>query len=98
MYLYLYLYLAAPLQYVFRSEVIRKGSKQKTVHEELAKHLTSILRPANADMFVIMRLLSHSRFFFEMLLKSMTQYLIDTERIKVSILILEHMLSVVWFI
>ncbi|KAL3847595.1 hypothetical protein ACJMK2_018498 [Sinanodonta woodiana] len=67
---------------VFRAEPVPKGSKQKTVHEELAKSLTSLLRPANADMLVISRFLQQAWFFFEVIIKSMTQFLIDGERVK----------------
>ena len=60
-----------------------KGSKKKTVHEELAESLKNILRPANADQVVVTKFLNNSWFFFEILIKSMTQYLIDGERVKV---------------
>ena len=70
-------------QYVFKTLPTPKGTKVKTIHEELAKNLTVILRPVNADQLVVSRFLKHSRFFFEILIKSMTQYLIETERIKV---------------
>ena len=72
-------------QFIFRAEPIPKGSKHKTVHEELAKSLTMILRPANADQVVVVKFLNNSWFFFEILIKSMTQYLIDGERVKVKI-------------
>lgn len=61
-----------------------KGIKKKTVHEELAISLTNILRPANADQVIVTKFLNNSWFFFEILIKSMTQFLIDEERVKVS--------------
>ncbi|GFS17216.1 dedicator of cytokinesis protein 9 [Elysia marginata] len=68
------------VKYIFRPD---KGSKnQRTVHEELSKHLTTILRPANTDPLVVTRFLKHAWFFFDILLKSMTLYLIDTDRVK----------------
>ncbi|XP_053403969.1 dedicator of cytokinesis protein 9-like isoform X5 [Mercenaria mercenaria] len=70
------------VKYIFRAEHIPRGSKHKTVHEELAKSLTMILRPANADQVVVTKFLNNSWFFFEVLIKSMTQYLIDGERVK----------------
>ncbi|KAJ8310567.1 hypothetical protein KUTeg_012432 [Tegillarca granosa] len=70
------------VKYMFKPDPVPKGSKQKTVHEELAKNLTSILRPATADHVVVEKFLTHSWFFFEILIKSMTLYLIDSERIK----------------
>ncbi|KAH9498544.1 Dedicator of cytokinesis protein 9 [Bulinus truncatus] len=71
------------VKYMFRPEPASKTNKsQKTVHEELAIHLNSILRPANTDPLVVLRFLKHAWFFFEVLLKSMTLYLIDTDRVK----------------
>ncbi|XP_059143598.1 dedicator of cytokinesis protein 9-like isoform X5 [Physella acuta] len=71
------------VKYLFRPEPASKANKnQRTVHEELAKHLSSILRPANTDPLVVVRFLKHAGFFFEVILKSMTLYLIDTDRIK----------------
>ncbi|XP_060575600.1 dedicator of cytokinesis protein 9-like [Ruditapes philippinarum] len=70
------------VKFIFRAEPVPKGSKHKTVHEELAKSLTMILRPANADQVVVVKFLNNSWFFFEILIKSMTQYLIDGERVK----------------
>ncbi|RUS77352.1 hypothetical protein EGW08_014889 [Elysia chlorotica] len=68
------------VKYMFRPD---KGSKnQRTVHEELSKHLTTILRPANTDPLVVTRFLKHAWFFFDILLKSMTLYLIDTDRVR----------------
>ena len=75
------------LQYVFKPDPVPKGSKSaKTVHEELAKNLTTILRPATADHVVVNKFLKHSWFFFEVLIKSMALYLIDTDRIKVRVI------------
>ena len=71
-------------QFIYRAEPVPKGSKKNTVHEELAKSLTNVLRPANADQVVVTKFLNNSWFFFEILVKSMTQFLIDGERIKVT--------------
>jgi hypothetical protein len=56
---------------VFKPDPIHRGSKQKTVHEELATYLTHVLRPATADYLVINKFLRHSWFFFQVLIKSM---------------------------
>ncbi|XP_070173876.1 dedicator of cytokinesis protein 9-like isoform X3 [Littorina saxatilis] len=70
------------VKYVFRPPAVAKGSNQRTVHEEVAKQLTSILRPSQNDPQLINSFLNHAAFFFDILLKSMTLFLIDTERIK----------------
>ena len=69
-------------QYVFVTE-LAAGSKMKTVHEELSKHLKVLLRPTQADQMVVGKFMKHSWFFFEVLLKSMAQHLLSTGRIKV---------------
>jgi len=71
------------IQYIFRAEPVPKGSKQRTVHEELAKSLTLILRPANVDQLVVIKFLNNAWFFFQVIIKSMTQFLLDGERVKV---------------
>ena len=67
---------------MFKPDPVPKGSKQKTVHEELAENLTSVMRPGIADHLVVTKFLKHSWFFFQVLVKSMTLYLIDAERVK----------------
>ncbi|XP_069104043.1 dedicator of cytokinesis protein 9-like [Argopecten irradians] len=70
------------VKYVFKPGHVPRGSKQRTVHEELAKNLTQILQPSMADHLVVTKFLQHSWFFFETLIKSMTTYLVDSDRIK----------------
>ena len=70
------------VKYVFKPDPIPRGTKQKTVHEELATYLTHVLRPATADFLVITKFLRHSWFFFQVLIKSMTLYLVDADRVK----------------
>lgn len=67
---------------MFKPDPIPRGTKQKTVHEELATNLTNVLRPATSDHLVITKLLKHSWFFFQVLIKSMTLYLVDADRVK----------------
>jgi len=72
-------------QYVFRAETLA-GQTQKTVHEELAEQLkVTLLHPNTADSSAVGKFLRHSWFFFEILIKSMAQHLLSTDRIKVSI-------------
>uniref|UniRef100_A0A8C4WV33 Dedicator of cytokinesis 9 n=1 Tax=Eptatretus burgeri TaxID=7764 RepID=A0A8C4WV33_EPTBU len=67
--------------YVFRTEVW-SGSKCRTVHEELAKAMMSLLK-TSADFLTSNKLLKYSWFFFQILIKSMAQHLIESGRIKV---------------
>lgn len=71
------------VKYVFVTEMVA-GQKPKTVHEELAKHLKMTLWPNNADQVVVSKFLKHSWFFFEVLIKSMAQHLLITDRIKMA--------------
>ncbi|XP_074657465.1 dedicator of cytokinesis protein 9-like [Tubulanus polymorphus] len=68
------------VKYVFRTT----EAKHKTVHEELAKNLTMLLRPQKTDHLVLQKLLKHCWFFFEIMIKSMAQHLLTTGRIKMS--------------
>uniref|UniRef100_UPI00358F78FB dedicator of cytokinesis protein 9 isoform X3 n=1 Tax=Myxine glutinosa TaxID=7769 RepID=UPI00358F78FB len=68
------------IKYVFRTEVW-SGSKCRTVHEELAKAMTSLLK-TSADFLTSNKLLRYSWFFFQILIKSMAQHLIESGRIK----------------
>uniref|UniRef100_A0A8D9FDQ4 Dedicator of cytokinesis protein 9 n=1 Tax=Cacopsylla melanoneura TaxID=428564 RepID=A0A8D9FDQ4_9HEMI len=53
-----------------------------TVHEQLCAHLPSLLRPNNTDFLLVNKFLPHSGFFFQIIVKSMAQYLLTTGRIK----------------
>uniref|UniRef100_A0A8C0H9J8 Dedicator of cytokinesis 9 n=1 Tax=Chelonoidis abingdonii TaxID=106734 RepID=A0A8C0H9J8_CHEAB len=57
------------------------ASEYKTVHEELTKSMTTILKPS-ADFLTSNKLLKYSWFFFEVLIKSMAQHLIENAKIK----------------
>ncbi|XP_052217568.1 dedicator of cytokinesis protein 9-like isoform X3 [Dreissena polymorpha] len=72
------------VKYIFKAEFGSKGSSQNTVHEELAKGLTAILRPVNADHVVVIKFFNNSWFFFEVLVKSMTQFLLNGDRYKMA--------------
>lgn len=73
--------LQAYVKYVF---VTPECKKQSSVHDEISKHLPVILNPNNMDFLVVDKFMHHSWFFFEVIIKSMAQYLLSTERIKVS--------------
>ncbi|XP_069677061.1 dedicator of cytokinesis protein 9 isoform X1 [Periplaneta americana] len=53
-----------------------------TVHEEMSRHLPTLLRPANTDFLVINKFMHHSSFFFDIMVKSMAQHLLSSGRIK----------------
>ncbi|XP_063232760.1 dedicator of cytokinesis protein 9 isoform X1 [Bacillus rossius redtenbacheri] len=53
-----------------------------TVHEEMSRHLPTLLQPANTDFLVINKFMHHSSFFFDVMVKSMAQHLLTTGRIK----------------
>ncbi|XP_041128635.1 dedicator of cytokinesis protein 9-like isoform X3 [Polyodon spathula] len=75
-------YLRSYVKYVFKTEPY-SASTSKTVHEELTKAMTVILKPS-ADFLTSNKLLKYSWFFFEALVKSMAQYLIESCKVKLS--------------
>ncbi|XP_021099831.1 dedicator of cytokinesis protein 10 isoform X5 [Heterocephalus glaber] len=66
------------IKFVFKTSVY----KERTIHEELAKNVTGLLK--SNDSTTVKHVLKHSWFFFAIILKSMAQYLIDTNRIQLS--------------
>ncbi|XP_041051229.1 dedicator of cytokinesis protein 11 isoform X1 [Carcharodon carcharias] len=73
-------YLRSYIKYVFRLGQYMI-SENKTTHEELARSIITILKQS-ADFLTINKLLKHSWFFFELLIKSMAQYLIEKNKMK----------------
>ncbi|XP_038049976.1 dedicator of cytokinesis protein 9-like isoform X5 [Patiria miniata] len=69
------------VKYVF--ETGKETELQKTVHEELVKNLAMSLRPST-DHQVIKSLMKHMWFFFNIIIKSMAQYLIKGSRLDLS--------------
>lgn len=69
------------IQYVLVSPTSKDGST--TVHEQLSRHLPTLLRPDYADFLTVNKLMRHSDFFFQVMAKSMAQYLLTSGRIKV---------------
>ncbi|KAM9320684.1 dedicator of cytokinesis protein 9 isoform 1-T1 [Gastrophryne carolinensis] len=72
--------LRSYVKYVYKAEPY-VTSEYKTVHEELAKSMTTILKPS-ADFLTCNKLLKYSWFFFEVLIKSMAQHLVENSKIK----------------
>ncbi|XP_062982156.1 dedicator of cytokinesis protein 9 isoform X4 [Elgaria multicarinata webbii] len=73
-------YLRSYVKYAYKAEPYI-ASEYKTVHEELAKSMTTILRPS-ADFLTSNKLLKYSWFFFEILIKSMAQHLLENAKVK----------------
>ncbi|KAK1790469.1 hypothetical protein P4O66_014004 [Electrophorus voltai] len=70
-------YLHSYIKFVFKTEAYGF----RTVHEELAKGMNSELK--SNDLTAVKSLLKFSWFFLEIILKSMVQYLADSEKLKV---------------
>ncbi|XP_058258113.1 dedicator of cytokinesis protein 9 isoform X2 [Hemibagrus wyckioides] len=75
-------YLRSYVKYVFKTETF-SALHGKTIHEELARAMTSILKPST-DFLTSNKLLKYSWYFFEVLVKSMAQHLIETGKVKLS--------------
>ncbi|XP_031438938.1 dedicator of cytokinesis protein 9 isoform X3 [Clupea harengus] len=75
-------YLRSYVKYVFRPEPY-SASCSKSVHEELAKAMTAILKPST-DFLTSNKLLKYSWYFFEALVKSMAQHLMESGKVKLS--------------
>uniref|UniRef100_A0A8B9JUN4 Dedicator of cytokinesis 9 n=1 Tax=Astyanax mexicanus TaxID=7994 RepID=A0A8B9JUN4_ASTMX len=74
-------YLRSYVKYVFKTDA--NTATGKTVHEELAKAMTTILKPST-DFLTSNKLLKYSWYFFEALVKSMAQYLIESRKVRLS--------------
>ncbi|KAL1771152.1 hypothetical protein HispidOSU_031698 [Sigmodon hispidus] len=64
------------IKFVFKTRFY----KERTIHEELTKNLSDLLK--SNDSTIVKHVLKHSWFFFAIILKSMAQFLIDTNRIQ----------------
>ncbi|XP_060681843.1 dedicator of cytokinesis protein 9-like isoform X5 [Hemiscyllium ocellatum] len=73
-------YLRSYIKFVFKTEPCN-SSKCKTVHEELTKSMTVLLK-TTADFLTCNKLLKYSWFFLEALIKSMAQHLTETSKLK----------------
>ncbi|XP_075793694.1 dedicator of cytokinesis protein 10 isoform X13 [Pelodiscus sinensis] len=65
------------VKYVFKT----KSCEERTVHEELATNVTGLLK--SNDQVTVKHVLKHSWFFFAIILKSVAQYLVDTNRTQI---------------
>ncbi|XP_017547796.1 dedicator of cytokinesis protein 9 isoform X8 [Pygocentrus nattereri] len=74
-------HLRSYVKYVFKTDA--NTATGKTVHEELAKAMTTILKPST-DFLTSNKLLKYSWYFFEALVKSMAQYLIESGKVRLS--------------
>ncbi|XP_050078931.1 dedicator of cytokinesis protein 9 isoform X2 [Anopheles maculipalpis] len=78
--------LMAYVKYVYRidSQPVNGCSptSQNTVHGELCRHLPTLLHPNNTDFLLVNKFMKFSGIFFEVIVKSMAQYLLSTGRIK----------------
>uniref|UniRef100_A0A671N9H6 Dedicator of cytokinesis protein 9-like n=1 Tax=Sinocyclocheilus anshuiensis TaxID=1608454 RepID=A0A671N9H6_9TELE len=72
-------YLRSYVKYVFKTEFYSTNNS-KTGHEELAKAMTSILN----FCFKTLKSQQYSWYFFETLVKSMAQYLMESGKVKLS--------------
>ncbi|XP_027867128.1 dedicator of cytokinesis protein 9-like isoform X8 [Xiphophorus couchianus] len=75
-------YLRSFVKFVFKPEPY-SSICLRTVHEELAKAMTAILKPST-DFLTSNKLLKHSWYFFEALVKSMAYYLTESGKVKLS--------------
>uniref|UniRef100_A0A673SLR3 Dedicator of cytokinesis 10 n=1 Tax=Suricata suricatta TaxID=37032 RepID=A0A673SLR3_SURSU len=66
------------IKFVFKT----RACKERTIHEELAKNVIGLLK--SNDSTTVKHVLKHSWFFFAIILKSMAQHLIDTNKIQLS--------------
>ncbi|XP_076872027.1 LOW QUALITY PROTEIN: dedicator of cytokinesis protein 9 [Brachyhypopomus gauderio] len=75
-------YLRSYVKYVFKTEPYSANSG-RTVHEEITKAMTAILKPST-DFLTSNKLLKYSWYFFEVLAKSMAQHLLESGKVKLS--------------
>ncbi|XP_077439207.1 dedicator of cytokinesis protein 9-like isoform X1 [Vanacampus margaritifer] len=75
-------YLRSYVKFVFKPEP-DFSNDENNVHEELTKAMTAILKPST-DFLTSNKLLKHSWYFFEALVKSMAHYLTESCRVKLS--------------
>ncbi|XP_069752851.1 dedicator of cytokinesis protein 10 [Narcine bancroftii] len=69
-------YLRSYVKYTFKAE--NSELNQKTIHEELLKGITEVL--ISTDVTNVNQLLKHLWFFFEIVLKSLVQYLAGDDK------------------
>uniref|UniRef100_A0A3Q3DF16 Dedicator of cytokinesis protein 9-like n=1 Tax=Hippocampus comes TaxID=109280 RepID=A0A3Q3DF16_HIPCM len=75
-------YLRSYVKFVFKPEPY-SANGESNIHEELTKAMTAILKPST-DFLTSNKLLKHSWYFFEALVKSMAHYLTESGQVKLS--------------
>ncbi|XP_061394284.1 dedicator of cytokinesis protein 9 isoform X1 [Musca vetustissima] len=73
--------LSSYVTYVFHAPYYSQKIS-RTVHGELCRHLPTILHPNNTDFLVVHKFMRFSNIFFDLIIKSMAQHLLDTGRIR----------------
>lgn len=74
-------FIAAYVKYVFKMPPT-KSKLAQTVHSELCKYLPTLLHPNNTDFLLVNKFMRYSNVFFDIIIKSMAQFLLSTGRIK----------------
>lgn len=79
--------LLSYIKFVFRSPnfMIKHNASPglaMTVHGELCRHLPTLLHPNNTDFLIVNKFMKYSSVFFDLIVKSMAQHLLSTDRIK----------------
>lgn len=74
--------LLSYVKFVFYSPNFTSKQKTNTVHGELCRHLPTILHPNNTDFLIVNKFMKYSAIFFDIIVKSMAQHLLDSGRIK----------------
>ncbi|XP_058447960.1 dedicator of cytokinesis protein 9 isoform X2 [Malaya genurostris] len=80
--------LVSYVKFVFRIEAFPvngcspKSQHVNTVHGELCRHLPTLLHPNNTDFLLVNKFMKFSGIFFDIIVKSMGQFLLSTGRIK----------------
>lgn len=75
------------VKYNFKSPVIKNKanvspSLMKTVHEEICRHLPSLLNPSNTDFLLVNKFMKFSSVIFDIIVKSMAHHLVSSGRIR----------------
>lgn len=74
-------FIAAYVKYVFKMPPPKSKTAQ-SVHSELCKYLPTLLHPNNTDFLLVHKFMRYSNVFFDIIIKSMAQFLLSTGRIK----------------
>lgn len=70
------------VKFVFQTTNFLPKLNGNTVHSELCRHLPTLLHPNNTDFLVVNKFMKYSNIFFDLIVKSMAQYLLHSGRIR----------------